>query len=247
MSIAASQLQVLQSKSLPSVVRDEILRFILHGTYSPGSKLGEEELAGILGVSRGPIREAFRSLEEAGLVHLSKNRGAFVRQLSVEEARELYVVRRGFDEMVGRLLAPKITGQQVAELRQMVEDMESSFAAQNIREYFPRDMAFHDRIAQMLDNSKLLEIYRRIVNEMHLVRLQSIQRAGGLLVSNLEHRAIVDALETRNQEAAAQAMGLHVERAFQRVAPLLPTQSAANQEGKSNTESTSQFALDETG
>jgi DNA-binding GntR family transcriptional regulator len=207
MSIAASQLQVLQSKSLPSVVRDEILRFILHGTYSPGSKLGEEELAGILGVSRGPIREAFRSLEEAGLVHLSKNRGAFVRQLSVEEARELYVVRRGVDEMVGRLLAPQITGQQVAELRQMVEDMESSFAAQNIREYFPRDMAFHDRIAQMLDNSKLLEIYRRIVNEMHLVRLQSIQRAGGLLVSNLEHRAIVDALETRNQEATAQAMG----------------------------------------
>ena len=246
MSIAAAQLQVLQSKSLPSVVRDEILRFILHGTYSPGSKLGEEELAGILGVSRGPIREAFRSLEEAGLV-VSKNRGAFVRQLSVEEARELYVVRRGVDEMVGRLLAPQITGQQVAELRQMVEDMESSFAAQNIREYFPRDMAFHDRIAQMLDNSKLLEIYRRIVNEMHLVRLQSIQRAGGLLVSNLEHRAIVDALETRNQEAAAQAMGLHVERAFQRVAPLLPTQSAANQESKSNTESTSQFALDDTG
>jgi DNA-binding GntR family transcriptional regulator len=82
---------------------------------------------------------------------------------------------------------------------------------------------------------------------MHLVRFQSIQRAGGLLVSNLEHRAIVDALETRNQEAAAQAMGLHVERAFQRVAPLLPTQSAANQERKSNTESTSQFALDDTG
>jgi DNA-binding GntR family transcriptional regulator len=63
-------------------------------------------------------------------------------------------------------------------------------------------------------------------------------------VSNLEHRAIVDALETRNQEAAAQAMGLHVERAFQRVAPLLPTQSAAS---KTSTETTSQFALDDTG
>src|SRR3954451_8278198 len=127
MSVAASQLQVLQSKSLPSVVRDEILRFILHGTYSPGSKLGAEELAGILGVSRGPIREAFRSLEEAGRLVLSKNRGAFVRQLSVEEAPQLYVVRRGFDEMVSPLLAPQITGQQVAELRQMVEAMKTSF------------------------------------------------------------------------------------------------------------------------
>jgi DNA-binding GntR family transcriptional regulator len=226
MSIAASQLQILQSKSLPSVVRDEILRLILCGTYSPGSKLGEEELAGLLGVSRGPVREALRSLEEARLVQLSKNRGAFVRQPGVAEARELYVVRRGFDEMIGRLLAPHITAPQVAELRTMVEDMEASFAARNIQEYFPRDMAFHDRIAEMIENSKLLEIYRRIVNEMHLVRLQSIQRGGGLLVSNLEHRAIVDALETRSSESAAQAMGLHVERAFQRVAPLLPAETS---------------------
>ena len=69
MSIAASQLQVLQSKSLPSVVRDEILRFILHGTYSPGSKLGEEELAGILGVSRAPI---LAQVDETGLLKATK-------------------------------------------------------------------------------------------------------------------------------------------------------------------------------
>jgi hypothetical protein len=66
-------------------------------------------------------------------------------------------------------------------------------------------------------------------------------------VSNLEHRAIVDALETRNQEAAAQAMGLHVERAFQRVAPLLPAESVASQESKTGTGANPQFALDDTG
>jgi DNA-binding GntR family transcriptional regulator len=79
------------------------------------------------------------------------------------------------------------------------------------------------------------------------VRLQSIQRAGGLLVSNLEHRAIVDALETRNQESAAHAMGRHVERAFQRVAPLLPAQSAASRESRTGADATTQFALDDTG
>jgi len=216
-----SPLEILQSKSLPSVIRDEIARLILRGTYSPGSKLGEEELAAMLGVSRGPIREAFRSLEEAKLVQLSKNRGVFVREITMDEAHELYVVRRGLDEMVGRLIAPAIADPEIAELRRMVEDMETSFASRDIQEYFPRDMAFHDRITQMARNSKLLEIHRRLVNEMHLVRLQSIQRGGGLLVSNHEHTAIVDALATRDPDAAADAMGRHVVLAFQRVAPLL--------------------------
>ena len=221
MSAVPSALEILQSKSLPSVVRDEIMRLILLGTYSPGSKLREEELASMLGVSRGPIREAFRSLEEIKLVQLSKNRGVFVRLLTMGEAEELYVVRKGLDEMIGRLIAPTITDNELAVLRQMVEEMEPSFASQDIQEYFPRDMAFHDRIAQITGNSKLLEIYRRVVNEMHLVRLQSIQRGGGLLVSNLEHVAIIDALQTHDFEAAAGAMGQHVVLAFKRVAALL--------------------------
>jgi phosphonate utilization transcriptional regulator len=216
-----SALQILQSTSLPDVVRDEIVQLIRNGRYAPGAKIGEEELADRLGVSRGPIREAFRSLEEAGLVKSSKNRGVFVRELTVDEARELYVVRGSLDELIGRLVAPRITEAQVAELRHMVDDMEISFAARDIDAYYPRDMAFHDRIAQFADNAKLLDIYRRVVNEMYLVRLQSIQRAGGLLVSNHEHRSIVDALTSHDKEAAALVMGQHVMCAFQRVASLL--------------------------
>jgi DNA-binding GntR family transcriptional regulator len=236
MSAIPSALEILQSKSLPCVVRDEIMRLILRGTYSPGSKLGEEELATLLGVSRGPIREAFRSLEEAKLVQLSKNRGVFVREINAAEAGELYVVRRGLDEMIGRLIAPTITDDEVTELRRMIEEMELSFTSQDIQEYFPRDMAFHDRIAQIARNSKLLEIHRRVVNEMHLVRLQSIQRGGGLLVSNHEHTAIVDALETRDPDAAAGAMGQHVVLAFQRVAPLLTPTVASESDTKSATQ-----------
>jgi DNA-binding GntR family transcriptional regulator len=227
MQFPASPLQILQSQSLPNAVRDEITKLILAGKYAPGAKLGEEELADILGVSRGPIREAFRSLEEAGLVHLSKNRGVFVRQLTFRQALELYVVRQSFDEMVGRLLAPQIVEKQIAELRLQVAEMEVSFSEKNVEEYFSRDMEFHDSIVRMVNNSKLLDIYRRIVNEMHLVRLQSLQRGGGISTSNPEHAYIVDALASHDREKAAQAMGQHVSAAFQRVAPLLTSADEA--------------------
>jgi DNA-binding GntR family transcriptional regulator len=227
-----SALRVLQSQSLPSVVRDEITRLIVRGVYPPGAKLGEEDLAEQLGVSRGPIREAFRSLEQAGLVRVSKNRGVFVRAFTFQEAQELYVVRRGIEQLVGEILVPQITDEQIAELADMVERMDKDFVAQDFEKYFPQDRAFHDRIAQMANNSKLLEIQRSIANEMQLIRLQSMRRGGGMLFSNVEHRTIVEALKQRDAQAAIGAIGQHIVNAFERVSPLLlgpdkPSQPAA--------------------
>jgi DNA-binding GntR family transcriptional regulator len=75
---------LLQTSSLSSVVQGELERMILSGELRPGEKLTEMALAARLGVSRGPLREAFRMLDESGLVRTEKNRGVFVRDLPVE-------------------------------------------------------------------------------------------------------------------------------------------------------------------
>jgi len=82
---------LLQTSSLTSLVQIELERMILSGELAPGSKLTEVALAARLGVSRGPLREAFRMLEEAGLVRTEKNRGVFVRDIPIEEAIDDYV------------------------------------------------------------------------------------------------------------------------------------------------------------
>src|SRR5258706_11452374 len=84
---------LLQTNSLSMLVQRELERRILAGELGAGAKLNEATIADMLGVSRGPVREAFRSLEESGLVRLEKNRGVFVRQVSVEEADEIYELR----------------------------------------------------------------------------------------------------------------------------------------------------------
>jgi len=75
----APSISLLQKHSLPALVQREIERMILAGELPPGGKLTEAALAQTLGVSRGPVREAFRALEESGLVRLEKNRGVYVR------------------------------------------------------------------------------------------------------------------------------------------------------------------------
>jgi len=86
---------LLQTSSLTSVVQGELERMILSGELAPGAKLTEMALATRLGVSRGPLREAFRMLEEAGLVRTEKNRGVFVRDIrSMKRSRSSTCVRR---------------------------------------------------------------------------------------------------------------------------------------------------------
>src|SRR6218665_3988653 len=91
-------IELLRSHSLTTVVLRELERRILAGDLAPGDKLNEADLAAELNVSRGPVREAFRALEQSGLVRTEKNRGVFVRQVSLEEADEIYEVRAGLDE-----------------------------------------------------------------------------------------------------------------------------------------------------
>ncbi|HYK12544.1 MAG TPA: GntR family transcriptional regulator, partial [Burkholderiales bacterium] len=86
----ASPLEILQNQSLTMLVQNEIERMIVGGELGAGAKLSENSIAMRLGVSRGPVREALRGLEQTGLVRVEKNRGVFVRQLSLDEADEIY-------------------------------------------------------------------------------------------------------------------------------------------------------------
>src|SRR5450759_298404 len=90
---APTVLQLVQSISLPALVHAEIEQLILQGELAVGQRVNESELATRFGTSRGPIREALRALEESGLVHSLKNRGVFVREISIAEADEIYDVR----------------------------------------------------------------------------------------------------------------------------------------------------------
>jgi len=201
---------------------------ILDGTFEPGDKLGEAELALQLGVSRGPIREAFRGLEEAKLVRFTRNRGVYVREISIPEATEIYTVRAGLDDLIGRILAPQITEGQISELQGRIVAMERCYSSGNIQEYFSLNMSFHDRIAEMAGNQKLLEIYRRLMNETLLIRRRGLTRGGGFSVSNQEHQLIVDALATKDPDRAALAMTEHVRRGQERLMKSLQVPQPAN-------------------
>src|SRR5580692_5927653 len=115
-----TQLRARRSKSLSSLAAEELERMIINGELQSGDRINESTLAQMFGISRGPIREACRSLEKSGLVRVVTNRGVFVREMSVAQAAEIYDVRAHLFGLVGRLAALRATERDVAELQRMV-------------------------------------------------------------------------------------------------------------------------------
>lgn len=201
---------LLQSNSLPGLVQRELERMILAGDLVPGSKLNEALLAKALGVSRGPVREAFRALEESGLVRLEKNRGVYVRQIPIDEADDIYELRAVLDDFVGRRVAATANAEAVRALRGDIARMEKATARNDVDSYLTANLDFHDRLVTLAGNAKLLLIYRRLANELRLFRRATLAQGDTLAVSTREHREIVDQIAAGKVAAAGRALYDHV-------------------------------------
>jgi phosphonate utilization transcriptional regulator len=207
---AIPTISMLQNHSLTGAVQQEIERLINEGDLGPGDKLTEASLAERLGVSRGPVREAFRVLEEAGLVQLEKNRGVYVRQIPLEEALEIFDLRAMMEAHVGNKLAANATEDQLSYLRGLVTQMEHAVKVEDEATYYRLNVEFHEAMVAYAGNKKLLGMYRKLTRELSLFRRRNFSDHSLLVTSVNEHRDILEAIESRNAVKAAEALRQHV-------------------------------------
>jgi DNA-binding GntR family transcriptional regulator len=198
-----------RSQSLTALVRDEIERQILAGDLASGARLNELAIASRLGVSRGPVREAVRLLERDGLVTSVVNQGAFVRQVSIEEASELYDLRAVVVGYACGSLAGSNADARLAELEALVGRMDAAAAEGAADAYYELNLRFHDRLMQMAERRRSAALYVTLVKEAHLFRRRALMSAAAMQASNAEHHEIIEALRRRDRAAAREAAERH--------------------------------------
>ena len=224
---AARAIELLREHSLTTLAHQELERRIVSGEIAAGTKLNEVDVAGALGVSRGPVREAFRALGQAGLVRVEKNRGVFVRQVSLEEADEFCEVRAALEGLVGRLAARRIAIDEIEQLRAVVRRMHQVHQVQKGRraeEYLALNVEFHDLLAQAGRNHALLANSRGLINQLDLYRRATLSRGTDHIpLSTSEHEAIVDAVAARDEARAEHLLIEHVLGSRERLHKALTT------------------------
>jgi DNA-binding GntR family transcriptional regulator len=208
---ASMAIEVLREHSLATLAQQELERRIVSGEIAAGAKLNEVELATALGISRGPVREAFSALAQAGLVRVEKNRGVFVRQVSVEEANEFYEVRAALEGLIGQLAARRISIDEIEQLRSVVRRMHQIQKGRRADEYFALNVEFHDLLARAARNHALLAHYRGVVNQLDLYRRATIEHGvDNIPQSTQEHQAIIEAVAARDEQRAQALLVEHV-------------------------------------
>jgi DNA-binding GntR family transcriptional regulator len=199
-----------RTESFVPAVQRELERMIAVRELKGGDRINESALAIKLGISRGPIREACRTLEQNGLLKSEINRGFFVREISMKEALDIYDLRAQLAVMAGRLAAATITPEQLAEMDAYVERMDAAAVANDFGAYYPLNVEFHTRLVAIADNHKLSQFWPALESALHLYRTKSFILPGSLRASNYDHRAILAALRAGDADGAGRLLSDHI-------------------------------------
>lgn len=184
--------------SLPEAVADRLRTLITEGELVPGAKLNERELCERLGVSRTPLREAFRMLASDGLLVQLPNRGAQVVALSRDDVRDAFDVMAALEGLAGELAAARVTDRDIADLRALQDEMERAHRAGELPIYYGINRRIHDRLNVIAGNPILEQTYRQLNARLHALRFRSNLNRSKWDQAVVDHRAMIDALAARD-------------------------------------------------
>jgi len=192
------------------VTYQRLKRDIMEGVYTPHQRLIETDIAPILGVSRATLRAALLRLQHEGFVEIQPNRGAQVRAFSVEEATRILQVREVLDGLAAGLAAEKATAGQLAELHDIVVEMEKMLAADDLLGHLPLVGRFHQRIIEMAGNEFIDQFLSMLRAPLIRHQFRVILVPGRKDASLVEHREILSYLTGRDATGAERAMRRHI-------------------------------------
>ncbi len=195
-------------RTLREVVAEELRDMIRRGELQPGERLLEDRLAEQLGVSRNPVREAIRALENTGLVEVTPRRGAHVATLDPERAVELLELRSVLEAFAAQLAAERRTPEQLAEIREILDNGREATAANDVVKAAFAHRQFHLAIERAAGNSYLGPAVEPLRAQTELVFSILVDRRG--LLGWGEHVDIFNAIEAGDSEAAQQATRAHM-------------------------------------
>ena len=202
----------MKIESIVDLAKRHMELWIIKGEYEPGQKLKEEEIAMRLGISRPPIREAFKALETEGLVVRKPRRGVFVSEMTTKDVWEAYTLKAALYEMATELAMDTISANQISELDAVVGQMEdcAKMKPVDLLQYQEYHHGFHDKIMDISGHDRLKKISVSIHNQVGRFSYKSLQNESHLQSSVRYHRQIIKAIEARDKTRACRLMKEHV-------------------------------------
>jgi DNA-binding GntR family transcriptional regulator len=183
--------------------------WILRGELQPGARLSEVDIAGLFGVSRQPVREAFIKLAEESLLEIRPQRGTYVSRIRVDAVMSARFVREAVEADIVRLVAKQPTKALLADIERLLKEQERVVDGPEPQAFLALDEQFHKALAEAAGQARAWQIIQPLKTQMDRMRyLNARHSSRGPLVA--QHRQVVDAIRAGDADAAETAMRSHL-------------------------------------
>ncbi|MSN27325.1 MAG: FCD domain-containing protein [Geobacter sp.] len=188
--------------TLREKILEHIRDAIISGSLKAGSKVSEPELAERYGISRTPIREAFRQLEAEGYLTVIPRRGAVVSEFSQKDVEEFYAIKSIMEGYAARRACQKLSKKDLDRLEAINSKLAELAKQNDIKHFFKVHSDFHDLFIKAADNDKLRELIAGLVTKFQRLRLMSLSLPGRMTISVQEHEKIIEAFRNKDADTA---------------------------------------------
>jgi DNA-binding GntR family transcriptional regulator len=208
----------LKHRSLVDLAIDEVQRLIFVGTYNPGDPLREQELTGKLGISRAPLREALRVLEQRGIVEQIPRRGVRVVNLTATDVNEIYNLRDALDRFAVESAFPDPDPAALEKMQRAFEDMRRASDGSDHAGVVRSNRQFHVALVALSGNNRLRMTYESLMDQMQLCMSANLRQenaaVGDYQLGVTRHRVLLESVESGNPATVLDALAAHGSRNF---------------------------------
>ena len=188
----------------PLTLRERIVEFIkdavISGRLRPGERVPEQEIAESFGISRTPIREAFRQLESEGFISLIPRKGAVVSPITDRDVREFYAIKSLLEGYAAGTACPALTPRELRRLEGLNAAMERCAQREDVKGFFRLDNAFHETFLRACGNEKLQTLVHNLVQQFERFRITALSLPGRMKESVRQHGEIIEAFRRGDAE-----------------------------------------------
>ena len=208
----------IQLQSLVDHTSKYLEDMIIKGKLKPGQRIKEKDVSSQLGISRPPVREAFKILEAEDLIKREPRRGVFVSEINGNDIWEIYTLKIALYSLAVTLAIDKISNKDIEKLEGLVEQMEeisNNETDPDIIKYEELNSQFHETTANIACHSRLKKIIQSLNNQIKRISLRSFSKKSHLKSSGVYHRKIFEAVKAKDKDLAEQLTKEHIIKGFE--------------------------------
>ncbi|MBE9532279.1 MAG: GntR family transcriptional regulator [Proteobacteria bacterium] len=215
-------------------LRERIVEFIkdavISGSLKPGERVPESEIAERFGISRTPIREAFRQLESEGFLMMTPRKGAVVSPITDKDVREFYAIKSLLEGYAAEQACIELTDKEIKKLQDLNDEMEKNEDKGNVKNFFKLDNQFHEVFIKASRNEKLCALIHQLVEQFERFRITALSLPGRMHNSVAQHKEIIEAIEDKNVALVSKLVRANAESNCEVLVSELLKESADNKD-----------------